>query len=153
MSKDKEPLAPVVVNVVVELPCEAAFELFTRGIGDWWPTASHSVGQEKTKSAHFEPRAGGRIYEVDADGTEHEWGEVLECEPPRRVAFTWHPGRDEDTAQSIEVLFAADGEITHVELIHRDWEALKQKAEETREGYVEGWAYVLGECYVNATQG
>jgi len=151
MSK-KETLPPVVVNVVVELPVEAAFEVFTRGFGDWWPKATHSVGEDRTRSVHFESRAGGRIYEVDDDGTRHQWGEVLECEPPRRLVFTWYPGRPEEKRQTVEVHFAADGNLTHVELVHHDWEVFLEKAEEMREGYVMGWAHVLGECFVQGAE-
>jgi len=147
MSAKKEELPPVVVNVIVELPVNEAFELFTRGISRWWPLATHSVGEDKARSVHFETREGGRIYEVDEDGTEHDWGEVLECKPPTRLAFTWRPGRPETMKQNIEVMFAADGDVTHVELVHRDWEVFDNRAEEMRENYTAGWAHVLGECY------
>jgi uncharacterized protein YndB with AHSA1/START domain len=149
MSKKKEPLPPVVVNVAVELPIERAFDLFTRGIGDWWPLATHSVGEEKAQSVHLEPRVGGRIVETDDDGTRHLWGEVIECVPPRKIVFTWHPGRAPETQQTIEVLFEADGDLTHVELVHGDWEVFEQEADAMRERYTTGWAKVLGECYVS----
>lgn len=152
MSVKKEPLPPVVVNVVVALPIEDAFDLFTRGFDAWWPKSDHSVGQERTRSVHFEARAGGRIYEVLDDGSRHQWGEVLECEAPRRVAFTWHPGRSEEKTQTIEILFAADGDVTHVELVHRDWEVYDQDAEAMRGEYVMGWGHVLGECFVQAAE-
>jgi len=152
MSGTKETLEPVVVNVLVELPIEEAFDLFTRGFGDWWPKATHSVGENRTKSVHFEARVGGRIYEIVDDETRHQWGEVLECEPPRRLVFTWRPGRDEDKKQTVELHFAADGDLTHVELVHRDWEVFDAKAEEMRENYIMGWGHVLGECFVNAAE-
>lgn len=152
MSEKKQSLPPVVVNVVLELPPEEAFDVFTRAFGDWWPMATHSVGEKRTKSVHFEARVGGRIYEVVDDGTRHTWGEVLECEAPKKLVFTWHPGRAEESKQTVEVHFAADGDLTHVELVHRDWEVFAEKAEEMREGYVMGWAHVLGECFVRGAE-
>jgi uncharacterized protein YndB with AHSA1/START domain len=152
MSEKKPALPPVVANVVLELSREEAFDAFTRGFGDWWPRSTHSIGESRTKSVHFEARVGGRIYEVVDDGTRHMWGEVLECEAPKRLVFSWHPGRPEDKKQRIEVHFAADGNLTHVELVHYDWEVFAERAEEKREGYVMGWAHVFGECFVRGAE-
>ncbi|MCH7664038.1 MAG: hypothetical protein IH859_09260 [Chloroflexi bacterium] len=58
--------------------------------------------------------------------------------------MSWHPGRGEETAQELEILFEADGDSTRLELIHRDWKILGDKAAETREGYITGWDIVLG---------
>jgi uncharacterized protein YndB with AHSA1/START domain len=150
MSLPKDSLSPVVVNVVVEMPSDDAFDLFTRRIGEWWPLATHSVGGEAATEVHFEARPGGRIYEVDSDGSRHSWGEVVECELPRRVLFTWHPGRPEETKQVIEVLFSPDGPLTHVELVHGEWEALGESAEGLREEYATGWETLLGERFAAA---
>ena len=38
-------------------------------------------------------RPGGQIYETSA-GVKHAWGEVTVWEPPRRLAYLWHLGRD-----------------------------------------------------------
>jgi uncharacterized protein YndB with AHSA1/START domain len=144
-------LAPLEVQVTVARTPEAAFRLFTEETHTWWPLASHSVGQEEAEACIFEGREGGRIFERCRDGRTHTWGTVLAWEPPHRVAFTWHPGRGEETAQRVEVRFVPVGdEGTRVELTHRDWEVLGEKAEETRRGYEKGWAFVLGECYTGA---
>lgn len=37
----------------------------------------------------FESHPGGRIDERTPDGAEHDWGEVLAWEPPRRLAYLW----------------------------------------------------------------
>lgn len=150
MRLTNEPLPPVVANVVVEMPVEDAFDLFTRRIAEWWPLATHSVGGEAATEVHFETRVGGRIFEVDGDGSRQQWGEVVECEPPRRLVFTWHPGRPERTKQTIEVLFSSDGPLTHVELVHGEWETLGEIAAETREQYATGWPRVLDERYAGA---
>jgi hypothetical protein len=40
---------------------ERAFELFTAGIGEWWPLATHSVGQDQATSVVFGEGVGGNI--------------------------------------------------------------------------------------------
>lgn len=138
-----ESVEPVVKEITVGWPVDRAFERFTAEIGRWWPLGSHSVGQERARTCAFEPRAGGRLYETTGDGSEHVWGHVTIWDPPRRVAFTWHPGRDADTRQEVEVAFdPVDGE-TRVRLVHAGWERLGEEAEETRARYVPGWDFVL----------
>ena len=64
--------------------------------------------------------------------------------------MTWHPGREADTAQEVEVVFKETPEGTVVELEHRGWAALGEQAKEMRKGYSGGWEHVLGECFVPA---
>ena len=66
---------------------------------------------------------GGRIYERDAQGVEHDWGVVTAWEPPSRLAYTWHLGRDPDEATDVEIRFLAAGAgTTRVEIEHTGWE-------------------------------
>lgn len=134
---------PLRKSVTVRWSPEAAFRRFTDEIATWWPRRTHSVGGEAAENVIFEPRVGGRIYEVMRDGRTAVWGTVLEFEPPRRVAFSWHPGREPDTAQTVEVTFAAAGDGTLVELVHTGWEKLGEEALEMRERYDGGWTFVL----------
>ena len=68
---------------------------------------------------------GGRIYERTADGTEHEWGEVIVWQPPARLAYLWYLGRDRADATEVEIRFLARGtQATRVEIEHRGWERL-----------------------------
>ena len=136
--------APLVKSVEVPLDIKAAFELFTTGIGRWWPLRTHSVEQERARACVFETGIGGRIYERAGSGVEHEWGRVLEWHPPTRVLYTWYPGRDERTAQMVEVTFAAAGTKTKIELTHRGWETLGDAAQAQRDNYDTGWDLVLG---------
>ena len=62
-------------------------------MGSWWPLAEHSVGQADATGCAIEPGVGGRLYETGKDGLEHLWGRVVVWEPPRRLAHSWHPGR------------------------------------------------------------
>lgn len=139
-----EMIEPVRKSVVVQCGVAEAFRLFTDEIESWWPLATHSIGQEGAEGCYFEGREGGRIYETDGDGAIHLWGMVTVWEPPDRVVFSWHPGRDAATAQEVELRFGETGEGTLVELEHRGWEVLGEKAAETRSGYDQGWVLVLG---------
>lgn len=137
-------IEPVRRTITVSASREMAFRRFTEEMGSWWPTGTHSVSGERCRKVRFESRVGGRILEVDEDGTEHVWGTVRLWDPPTRVAFSWHPGREPDTAQDVEVTFESEGSGTVVHLVHTGWEALGDAARETRDQYGPGWEGVLG---------
>lgn len=148
-----ESLEPVRKQLKVSLSVEIAFELFTYRMGKWWPFSTHSIGKELAQTCIFEGQADGRIFEVMKDGRTEEWGRVLAWDPPHRVAFTWHPGRNQDTAQEVTVTFSPIPEGTLVELVHAGWETLGEAAQKTREAYVTGWDYVLGKYTRLADEG
>lgn len=145
MNEPTEKIPPVIKSIQVDLPPEAAFRLFTEGIAGWWPLRSHSVGEDQAVSCTFESRIGGRIYETLQDGRQEDWGVVTVWEPPRQVAFTWHPGSDPAAATQVEVVFRAAGSGTQVELTHRNWEVLGDRGPRVRQNYDGGWEIVLGE--------
>jgi hypothetical protein len=115
----------VTVTVRVEAAQERAFDVFTAGFGSWWPM-EHHIGTQDAVDAVIEPRVGGRWYERAADGSECEWGRVLEWEGPARIVLAWHltPEFEYDPeparATEVEVSFIAEGpSTTRVELVHR----------------------------------
>lgn len=136
-------LLPVIKRISVQCSCERAFDLFTAGIASWWPLASHSVGLGDAASCTIEPRENGRIFETGKDGAEHEWGVISAWEPPHRLAFTWHPGRGPDSAQTVEVTFKRDGDGSVLTLEHRDWHRTGPRAPQVRQSYDQGWDAVL----------
>jgi uncharacterized protein YndB with AHSA1/START domain len=79
--------------------------------------------------AVIEGRVGGRCYSEQADGSECDWGQVLEWEPPRRFVLAWQIthewGYEPDLAKAseVEVRFTpvADGS-TRVDVEHRHFE-------------------------------
>jgi hypothetical protein len=97
----------------------------------------------RIKRVVFETKVGGQIYEEHIDGRRFQWGKVLELDPPRRVRFTFHPSRPENTAQTIELIFHPEGTGTRLELIATDWEKWGKRAERARRGYQVGWRIVL----------
>jgi uncharacterized protein YndB with AHSA1/START domain len=126
-----------------------AFALFTSGIGSWWPLAAHSIAADTLGGAVtatglvFEEGQGGRLYEVMSDGTEGEWGRVLEWDPPRHVAFSWKPNLYHGPYTRIDVTFEPLSDGTRVELVHSGWDQFGAEAAKRRNGYVSGWANLL----------
>jgi uncharacterized protein YndB with AHSA1/START domain len=136
-------LEPVRQAVRVRRPIEAAFELFTREIGSWWPVDTHHARGDVV-GVVFEQRLGGRIYERCRDGQEADWGEVLAWDPPGRVVFSWLPSRRQGAPTEVEVRFTAvDPTTTLVEVEHRGWERLGDLGAQTRTSYLNGWPGVL----------
>jgi len=143
---------PVVKTVTVPLTPKEAFVLFTDDIASWWPLHSYSVAGDEAVDCRFEPRVGGRLYEVARDGTESEWGEILAWEPPARIELTWHPGDSVDAQQHLVLGFRAVDGGTELRLEHRGWERLGERGAAVRESYQSGWDEVLGR-YVGAASG
>ncbi|HEX6683088.1 MAG TPA: SRPBCC family protein [Candidatus Limnocylindrales bacterium] len=136
-------IAPLVKTATVPCPPERAFDLFTQQISAWWPLATHSVGLSPDCRVEMDGRVGGHITETLPDGATTSWGTLTAWEPPSRVAFTWHPGRDPDEATEVQVVFkpAADSG-TVVTLVHGGWSARPDGAA-ARRNYEAGWDPVL----------
>jgi uncharacterized protein YndB with AHSA1/START domain len=138
--------------VEVDASPEDAFRVFTAEMASWWPLQTHSVARENAATCVFEDREGGRIYERTRDGDEILWGTVVVYEPPHRLAYRWHPGRGEETAQEVEMHFRAVGKRTRVEVEHRGWERYGEGLEEALRSYDTGWDLVLGQWYAEAVE-
>ena len=136
-------------SVTVSVPVERAFEVFTQEIGTWWPLRTHAVDTEHSETVVMEGRVGGRLYERTPSGEEHVWGTVVAWEPPIRIAYSWHPGRGEETAQEVEITFSPEGDATRVEVRHYGWEKLGERVDEVVASYDEGWDAVIAR-YVEA---
>ena len=137
-------IEPIRKSITVAVAPDRAFRVFTERMDAWWPFQGHSLFEERARRVEFEPRVGGRVEEISADGERGSWGRLLSWDPPASFRMTWHPGRDESTAQELEVRFIAVPEGTRVELEHRGWEKLGERGTGTRGGYDQGWEAVLG---------
>jgi mannose-6-phosphate isomerase-like protein (cupin superfamily) len=134
-------MEPLRLAFEVACPVERAFDLWANHTSRWWPHR-HSVSAEPGLEIIFEPRPGGRIYERTPGGAEHEWGEVLAWEPPRRLVYLWHLRFDRRDATEVEVTFSPAGDGTSVAITHRGWERLGAAGPERRERNRRGWAGV-----------
>jgi uncharacterized protein YndB with AHSA1/START domain len=132
-------------SVTVPLPIDKAFRLFTDGVNTWWPFASHSIGGEQVEEVIFDVDA-KRLYERDADGSEHDWGDIHVWDPPNRFLLGWRVN-PASPATEVEVRFSREGEETRVDLEHRGWERCGPAE---RSSYDSGWGYVLGKYEAEA---
>lgn len=137
-------IEPVVKRRTLEIAPEAAFELFTKRIREWWPVASHSIHADQVAEIRFDRRVGGQVVEIAEDGTEVTWADVMAWDPPNRFVLSWHPNPDPVAASVLEVRFtaAADGG-TEMYLEHRGWEEFGTGGRELRDNYQSGWDVVL----------
>jgi uncharacterized protein YndB with AHSA1/START domain len=111
-------------SVTVNIPLELAWSIFTERPIEWWPS-SHVLVKSPRESITFEPQVGGRYFERAVDGTECQWGAILEWSPPKRLAMTWRiDGHwqmldNDEKASEIEVSFAEIApDVTEIELAH-----------------------------------
>jgi uncharacterized protein YndB with AHSA1/START domain len=134
---------PLTITVDVACPTDHAFALWTTRIGTWWPS-DHTVTGQPDLAVVLEGGVGGRIYERTSDGVEHDWGEVTLWEPPDRLSYLWHLGRDRTDATQVDVRFAPAGpDSTRVTIEHRGWEHFGEQAESWRARNRAGWDTVL----------
>lgn len=146
----RAPAEPIRKSVRVERGVEDAFELFVDGIDGWWPVEPHSRAADDqygtgvtVERVVFEPRVGGRLYEVTSEGVEGTWATVLVFEEPTRFVLAWRPNDRAEPPTELEVRFEADGSGTVVSLEHRGWERLGERGDETRGSYADGWRIPL----------
>lgn len=149
----------VSLEIVVEVPQERAFSVFTQRFDHIKPR-EHNMLRVDIAQSIIEPQVGGRIYDRGVDGSECQWGRVLAYEPPSRLVFTWDISPrwqiETDPARSseVELRFIPEGERrTRVELEHRHlarhgdgWQSL---ADGVRGG--QGWPLYL-QRFVEATR-
>jgi uncharacterized protein YndB with AHSA1/START domain len=138
-------IEPVRRTLTLACPPEHAWSTFTERLADWWPLHLHSRSagslDAPARTATLEGRAGGRVYEVMADGREADWGRVEVWEPPRRLVVSWNPSSEERPPSEWELRFSAEGDGTLLDLEHRAW---RDEDRELRDSYEGGWGLVLG---------
>jgi uncharacterized protein YndB with AHSA1/START domain len=113
---------PLVVEFQVAVPPAEAFAVWTARCSVWWPP-SHTVSGDPS-AITFESRPGGRIVEFARDGGEHDWGRVLDWEPPTRLRYLWHLFFDPSEATEVELTFSPAEGGTAVRLEQRGWGGL-----------------------------
>jgi uncharacterized protein YndB with AHSA1/START domain len=140
-------IAPVRKSLRVNAAPAHAFEVFTSGLGRWWPL-DHGIGPTPRKGVAMETRLGGRWYEMAEDGTQTDIGKIVVWEPPRRFVMTWDINSqwkpDTTVSSEVEVQFIPDGTGTRLELEHRKFERLgAEGGEKLRKDVNGGWPTLL----------
>jgi uncharacterized protein YndB with AHSA1/START domain len=149
---------PIRRSITVACPPAHAFEVFTRGMGSWWPLDDvHTRSREradagvKAEGVVLEPYVGGRVYETLSDGSEAGWGTILVFDEPHRLVLAWKPnsGPYRPTEVDVEFIERDDGS-TRVDLEHRGWERLGADGAESRSSYLRGWQLPFDERFGRA---
>ena len=141
-------IAPVRKSIRVNASAAHAFDVFTSGLGRWWPR-DKGIGKMPMKTAVMETHLGGRWYELAEDGTQTKVGRIIAWEPPTRFVVTWDINSqwkpDETISSEVEVKFIPEGaNATRIELEHRKFEQMGAEPGETMRGSVDGgWPGML----------
>jgi uncharacterized protein YndB with AHSA1/START domain len=148
MSTQAQTTEAIRRSVTVDCSVEHAFATFTDRIHEWWPLSKYSIDKDESGSPPetviFQGGAGGQIYERTKKGEELKWADVVAFEPPHRFVLSWNASREQDRPRTeIEVTFTDMDGRTRVDLEHRGWEKLGERAAEARQGYGQGWESVL----------
>ena len=93
----------ILKSVLLRLPPEEAFRLFTERISAWWPD-SHRPSKDPASELFL--KAGGRFWEKARDGREFELGHVVSWEPPHRLTVDFYIGTNAAQPTALEVIFA-----------------------------------------------
>lgn len=141
-------ITPVRKSIRVNASAAHAFDVFTSGLGRWWPR-DKGIGKTPMKTAVMETHLGGRWYELAEDGTQTKVGKIIVWEPPTRFVVTWDINSqwkpDETISSEVEVKFIPEGaNATRVELEHRKFEQMGAEPGETMRKSVDGgWPGML----------
>jgi hypothetical protein len=142
---------PVRQSVLIGSTVEHTFEVFVREIAAWWPLDPFSFGgRSRIQTVSVDRRIGGRVVEHWYDGSERDWGTVLDWRAPAGFTMTWNVTGE---PTEVELRFSAVGPArTRVEVEHRGWEKLDEEqlaaACALPGGYsggafAQGWATIL----------
>jgi uncharacterized protein YndB with AHSA1/START domain len=125
-----ETVDAVEVEVRIAASPETVFDFFTD---------PDLMVQWMGRRAELDPRPGGG-FRTEINDEAIASGSYVAVERPERVVFTWGWNSEDSVtpagSSTVEVLLAADGDGTHLKLIHRD---LQNAESATRHGH--GWRH------------
>jgi len=157
-------LEPIVKKI--EVPCgqAKAFKIFIEEMETWWPMDKFTVSVMaggKAAGIRVEAKAGGKIIEVSADGTEYYWGTIKSYDPYSGFAMDFHiphpdhmpcpPDHAGGGETFVELSFVPmEGNRTLVQLTQSNFEALGEMAVGVHGGYGGGWNMIFIGAYAQA---
>jgi uncharacterized protein YndB with AHSA1/START domain len=114
------------VTVAVAVAPEAAFEVFTQEIDQWWGRGPAYRQILRGGLVAIEPGVGGRVFESGDDGRVVVRGRITLWDPPRRLVIEWiganfAPGEKTE----VDVLFTPTRRGTEVTVRHSGWSKLR----------------------------
>lgn len=154
MREQTTTIESIIRTVTVNAPIDTCFRTFVERWADWWPR-EHHIGQDREIiELHLEGKIGGRAYDVDATGTQCQWGTVVAYDPPSRLVVAWHIqpdfatiNLDVDRSSEVEVTFTPVSEgRTEVRLVHGHLERHGSGAESMHRSVGNdegGWGFLI----------
>jgi uncharacterized protein YndB with AHSA1/START domain len=127
-------------TLTLPISCEAAFDLFTRRIDDWWPPDRRHLPAPSSLIA-LEPS--GRFFERAPDGREFDLGRVREFDPPLRLVLDFFVATGADRPTEVEIRFAAVDGGSRISIAHRPTPASAEIWPTQAERYAQSWQAVL----------
>jgi uncharacterized protein YndB with AHSA1/START domain len=135
------------VTTMTETQTMQVFRVFVRATPERiWEAITKTEFTQKyfygtTVESTFE--VGAPILSYGSDGTLMRDGEVLECDPPRKLVITWRSLWDQETAAEppSRVAFEiepGEGGVCQVTVVHDQLEKSPRTA-----GSIDGWTYIL----------
>ena len=131
---------PLRRSVRIRCAVEHAFSVFTAKLDLWWPRGHRRFERSRLS---LEPRVGGRFLERSDSGEEFVMGEVMVCEPPHRLVYTWYPGAV-DRPTEVEIRFTGDGDHTRIDVTHSEADSgLGDRWPDRLTLFTRGWGVAL----------
>jgi hypothetical protein len=140
------PRSPRAIRLEADVDCDPleAFELFTRGVGDWWAAAAMPAA-ESPDDVSLEPYAGGRVVkDGEKPAREVELGRMMVWQPGSRLEAEWRePTWPPDVVTRIATTFESSAAATRISVEHTGFEQLGAAADRTAQRYEGLWAELL----------
>jgi uncharacterized protein YndB with AHSA1/START domain len=137
-----ETVDAVEIEVRIAASPETVFDFFTE---------PDLMVQWMGRTAELDPRPGGGFRTVISDEAIVS-GAYVAVERPERVVFTWGWNSEDSVtppgSSTVEVLLAADGEGTHLRLIHSDLPSAESAAK-----HGQGWGHYAERLRIAAAGG
>ena len=130
----------MVKSVTLPLTPIAAFELFTRRIGEWWPADRRHSQDPDSEIFLLES---GRFYERTRDGREVELGMVRRWDPPNLILLDFFIATGPEKPTEVEIAFAPRGKGAEVTVVHRPKPSSEALWKEWAPRYARSWDAVL----------
>lgn len=138
---------PLRKSITIRCPVAHAFAIFTEKVDLWWPRSHRRFD---TSTLTLDPTPGGLFVERTPTGETVTFGEVLKCNAPHEITFTWNPGKITGPTE-VTITFTAKKDTTIVNVEHTEGTANLGEAWETRVAlFANGWTAVLAALQTQA---
>lgn len=108
--------SPLVKSIEINCSVDHAFVTFIEKLDLWWPK-NHRKFENSVLT--LEQKVGGIFSERSVSGESAKLGEVVVCEPPHKIIYTWFPGSIV-LPTTVDIAFTAKADGTLVQVTHTE---------------------------------